>query len=107
MLDLTAIVLTYNEEEHIGRCLRSLQPLAKKIYVVDSFSGDQTIEQAKLLKAETVQHPFSNQAQQFNWALDTLPVNTAWTMRIDADEYLESDLQRELPNLLEKLIMVR
>lgn len=103
MLDLTAIVLTYNEEEHIGRCLRSLQPLAKKIYVVDSFSGDQTIEQAKLLKAETVQHPFSNQAQQFNWALDTLPVNTAWTMRIDADEYLESDLQRELPNLLEKL----
>lgn len=103
MFDLTVIVLTYNEEKHIKRCLRSLQPLAKKIYVVDSFSGDQTIEQAKLLKAETVQHPFSNQAQQFNWALDTLPINTAWTMRIDADEYLEPDLQRELPNLLEKL----
>ena len=40
MLDITAIILTYNEEIHIRRCLENVRQFAKKIYVVDCFSKD-------------------------------------------------------------------
>ena len=42
MLDLTVIILTYNEEIHIRRCLENVCPIAKKVIVVDSPSTDRT-----------------------------------------------------------------
>ena len=60
---ITFIVLTYNEQIHIQRCLESLIPYAKEIWVVDSFSRDRTLDIAQQMGAHTVQHPFQNQAQ--------------------------------------------
>ena len=48
-VDITAIILTYNEEKHIERCLYSIKSLAKKIIVIDSYSTDKTIETSKKL----------------------------------------------------------
>lgn len=103
MVDLTVIILTFNEEIHIERCIRSVQPIAKQIFVVDSFSTDRTVEIAESLGARAWQHEFINQAQQFQWALETLPVETEWVMRMDADEYLEPDLQDELKHVLQEV----
>ena len=75
-LSLTAIILTYDEELHIKRCIRSLKPVASRIYVVDSFSTDATVEIARREGAEVVQRKFKNQADQFQWALDNLPTDT-------------------------------
>ncbi|WP_425316369.1 glycosyltransferase family 2 protein [Stutzerimonas chloritidismutans] len=101
--DITAIILTFNEEKHISRCLLRLAPLVKEVYVVDSFSTDATVALAKKNGAKVTQNTFINQAQQFNWALDTLPIKTDWIMRIDADELIEPDLiekiSRTLPTL--------
>lgn len=47
MLDITAIILTYNEEIHIRRCLENVGKFAKRIIVVDCFSKDKTCEIAK------------------------------------------------------------
>lgn len=47
MLDITAIILTYNEEIHIRRCLENVKQFAKRIIVVDCFSKDKTCEIAK------------------------------------------------------------
>ncbi|MCD6425883.1 MAG: glycosyltransferase family 2 protein [Anaerolineales bacterium] len=103
MADLSIIILTYNEEIHIERCIKSAAQVAEKIFIVDSFSSDTTVEKAMALGADVVQHEFVNYAKQFDWAINNLPINTKWTMRLDADEYLEPALQKELPGLLETL----
>jgi len=89
---ITVIILTYNEEKHIERCIRSVRDVADEIIVVDSFSSDRTCEIAERLGARTVKHEFENQAQQFNWAIDNLEIHGEWIWRIDADEYIEPPL---------------
>ena len=105
MLDLTTIILTYNEELHIRRCLENVCPISKKVFVIDSPSTDSTVEICKEYPTvEVVVHKFpGNQAEQFNWGLDNLNIDTEWVLRIDADEYLLPELVEEmtqkLPNL--------
>lgn len=84
--DLTVIILTFNEEKHIERCLKSAFQVARKVFVVDSFSTDRTVEIAEALGACAWQHEFRNHAVQFAWALESLPIDTDWVMRVDADE---------------------
>ncbi len=97
MLDITVIILTYNEEIHIGRCLEKVMPFASKVYVVDCYSTDRTVEIAEQFGAEVVQREWpGNQAEQFNWALDNLKIDTDWILRLDADEYLLPELVAEL-----------
>lgn len=98
MLDLTVIILTYNEEIHIRRCLENVCPIAKKVIVVDSPSTDKTVEIChEFDNVEVVVHKYpGNQAEQFNWALDNLKLETEWILRLDADEYLLPDLVEEL-----------
>lgn len=104
MLDLSVIILTYNEEIHIRRCLENVKPIAKKIFMVDCFSTDKTKEIALSFGAEVVEHAWpGNQAEQFNWALDNLPVSTQWVLRLDADEYLLPELAEELQEKLPTL----
>lgn len=93
---VTAIILTFNEEVHIERCVASARRLAERVMVIDSFSTDRTIEIAKALGAETLQRPFKHQADQFQWALDACDIRTDWVMRLDADEYLEHALVEEV-----------
>jgi len=90
------IILTYNEEQHIVRAIRSVSPFARAIYVVDSFSTDRTVELAAANGAMVFQHKFVNQAKQFQWALDTLPTDAQWIMRLDADEIVEPALADEI-----------
>jgi glycosyltransferase involved in cell wall biosynthesis len=99
-LSLTAIILTFDEELHIERCIRSLKPVASRIYVVDSFSTDATVEIARSLGADVVQRKFKNQADQFQWALDNLPIDTNWVMRVDADEYVSTELAESMTKLI-------
>ncbi|OBQ55589.1 glycosyltransferase family 2 protein [Tamlana sp. s12] len=100
---ITAIVLTYNEEIHLERCLQSLNKVCERIVVVDSFSTDNTLEIARSNGAEFFQNTWVNYAVQFNWALDNLKVNTDWVLRLDADEYLSEYLLKELKNNLSEV----
>lgn len=99
--DLTVIILAFNEERHLARCLLSLQGVAKRAVVVDCFSTDRTVAIAREHGADVVQHAWINYATQFNWALDNVAIDTQWTMRLDADEVvtpeLAETLKRELP----------
>jgi len=101
MLDLSVIILTYNEEIHIRRCLENVRLLARDIFVVDSFSTDKTCDIARGLGARVYQNKWeNNHAKQFNWALERLPIATRWVLRLDADEYLTGDLLREIEEKL-------
>lgn len=94
--NITVIILTFNEELHIARCIKNMQQVCSKVYVVDSFSTDNTCQIAEQCGAEVLKHEFVNQAQQFQWALDNCPVETEWVMRMDADEYLTDELIDEI-----------
>jgi glycosyltransferase involved in cell wall biosynthesis len=102
-MKLVALILTLNEERHLARCIASVQALASEIVVVDCFSTDATLEIARIHGARVVQHPFVNQANQFNWALTQLTADTDWVLRIDADEVLtpalRAEIQARLPTL--------
>lgn len=96
MLDISVIILTYNEKIHIERCIDNAKKFAKDIYLVDCFSNDGTVEIAEALGAKVFQHPWENYSKQFNWALQNLPITTEWVWRMDADEYLSDNLIDEL-----------
>lgn len=89
---LTTVVLTFNEERHLERCLRSVAAISQRIVVIDSFSTDRTTEIARACHAEVYQHPFTNQANQFNWALQHCGVKDGWVLRLDADETVDATL---------------
>lgn len=99
MLDLTAIILTYNEEKNIVHCINSIKDLAKRIVVVDSFSKDNTVEIAQSMGAEVFQHEWVNYAKQYAYAEEVANINTKWILRIDADERLTEDSSKELEEL--------
>ena len=98
MLDLSVIILSYNEEIHIRRCLDNINSIAKDIFIIDSYSTDRTLDIAqKYENVKILQHQWpGNQATQFNWALTHLSINTQWVLRLDADEYLLPELIAEL-----------
>lgn len=101
MLDVSVIILTFNEEKHIERCILNAQKISKDIFVVDSFSSDKTVQIATELGAKVYQNKWeSNYARQFNWGLANLPITTEWVFRLDADEYLSEDLIYEIRNKL-------
>ena len=99
-MKLAAIILTKDEERDLPGCLQSLQAIASEVYVVDSGSTDATREIAQRAGARFLSHPFTNHAAQLNWALDNVPSETDWILRIDADERLSPQLQAELAHRL-------
>lgn len=109
MLDISAVILTGNEEIHIKRCLERICPFVKEVFIIDCFSTDRTLEivsefqkDTKITKITVLQNKWVNYATQFNWALDNAPIKTAWTLRLDADEYLCDELVKELEEKLDK-----
>jgi glycosyltransferase involved in cell wall biosynthesis len=100
---ISAAVLTHNEDRHIERLLRSLRDFGCRAFVVDSHSTDKTAVLAQELGAKVVQHQFINYAQQFQWAVDNLPIESEWVMRLDADETLTPELIEEIRRRLPEL----
>jgi len=103
MLDISVIILTFNEEIHIERCITNARRFAKEIFIVDSFSTDKTVEIATRMGAKVYQHPWENYSRQFCWGLQHLPIQTEWVWRMDADEYLTDELITELHETLPSL----
>jgi len=101
MLDLTTIILTYNEEIHIRRCLENVRMISKRILVIDCHSTDKTVDIALANGAEVIEHDWpGNQAEQFNWVMDNVSIDSEWVLRLDADEYLTEGLIDEMNDRL-------
>jgi len=102
-MNITALIITKNEEIHIERCINNIKKLVSDILIIDSFSNDNTIEIAKKLNIKFIQNKFINHAKQFNFGLSQLSQDTDWVLKIDADEILTSSLIAEIKNKLPKL----
>jgi (heptosyl)LPS beta-1,4-glucosyltransferase len=92
LLRLVAVVLTLNEEDNIGPCLRSLM-WADELVVLDSFSTDQTVKIAEEGGARVIQHAFTDYAAQRNAALER--IDGDWVFFVDADERCTPELAVE------------
>jgi glycosyltransferase involved in cell wall biosynthesis len=105
--NVAVLILTHNEDIHIGRCIDYAKNFSSEIFVVDSFSTDSTVEIAKGRGASVLQNRWTNYSQQFQWGLDNAPITAEWVMRLDADEIIEADLAEEirtkLPTLAEEI----
>jgi glycosyltransferase involved in cell wall biosynthesis len=103
MAKISLIILTYNEELNLEKCLKSVDGLVSEIIIIDSGSTDKTKEIAEKYSAKFVVHEFKNQADQFNWTLDNVEISGDWVMRLDADEELLPELKKEIEEKLPKL----
>ena len=98
MIKLTVAIITYNEENNIGRCISSVLPIADEVLVVDSFSTDKTESIAKSMGARFVTNPFAGHIEQKNFALNLATHN--YVLSLDADEALS-------PELLEQIKLIK
>jgi glycosyltransferase involved in cell wall biosynthesis len=90
MEKLTALIITFNEEKNIGRCIDSLLPVADEIIVLDSFSTDNTVAIATSKGAVVHQQAFAGYKQQKNAVLAMAANN--YVLSLDADEMLSEEL---------------
>lgn len=104
-MQLSVVVITFNEEVNIGRTLASAQALVSdgkgEIIVVDSGSTDRTVEIAKSYGARIFAEPWRGYPAQKNSAIEKAGGN--WILSLDADEELDAELQRALADLLQSL----
>jgi glycosyltransferase involved in cell wall biosynthesis len=91
---ISAVIITYNEENNIGRCLESLQETADEIVVVDSFSSDTTAEICKDKDVRFIQHPFEGHIEQKSFALSCAAND--YILSLDADEALSEKLTESI-----------
>lgn len=100
MQQLSVVIITYNEERNIRRCLESVKQIADEIVVVDSYSGDNTENICREYKVKFLKHTFEGHIQQKNYAIDQASFD--WILSLDADEALSEELKQAIVGLREK-----
>lgn len=98
---ISLIVITRDEEEFIGQCLKSASSFCDELIVVDSLSTDLTVEIAKGLGAQVFEREFTNYVRQKQIALDYAA--SEWVLLLDADEQATYELAREIESTLSAL----
>jgi len=99
MNKISVVIITYNEEKNIERCLKSVQKVADEILVVDSFSVDQTEEICKRFNTRFIQHSFEGYVAQKNWAMKEAKYD--YVLSLDADEELTDKLVQSILKIKE------
>ena len=88
---LSVVIITFNEEKNIGRCIDSVKNVADEIIVVDSVSTDKTAEIAEAKGAIVKLQPFLGYVEQKNFALEAAAND--YVLSLDADEALDATLE--------------
>ncbi|MBS1505165.1 MAG: glycosyltransferase [Bacteroidetes bacterium] len=90
MVKISVVIITFNEEENIARCIDSVRPIADEIVVIDSFSKDLTKKICLEKGVRFIEHPFEGHIQQKNFGLTQAQYDHV--LSLDADEYLSPEL---------------
>ena len=102
--NIDTLILTYNEHLHIKRAIENAKLFSQNVFVLDSFSTDDTVQIAKNCGAIVLQNAWhNNYADQLNWGLEHFSFTSEWILRLDADEYLTEELINEINNKISTL----
>ena len=93
-MKLSVVIITYNEERNIERCILSAKDIADEIVVVDSFSTDRTEEICSRHRVNFIRHAFEGYIEQKNWAKDQAKYDLV--LSLDADEALSEELRASI-----------
>jgi GT2 family glycosyltransferase len=94
MTKISAVIITYNEERNIARCIESVKPVVDEVVILDCFSTDRTREIAEAHNATFYQQAFMGFAKQKNRAVALATHDIV--LSLDADEYLSSELTQSI-----------
>jgi glycosyltransferase involved in cell wall biosynthesis len=97
MQRISVVIICKNEEEKIGRCLKSLQGLTDDIVVLDNGSIDDTKEIVRKLGARLIEESWEGFGKTKNKATNLAKYD--WVLNLDADESIDEELKQELLNL--------
>lgn len=100
MIELSIVVITYNEEDNLARCLHSVKSFADEIIVIDSNSTDRTRQIAEEYGAKVIIEPFKGYVAQKNFA-DSQATHD-WILSLDADEVVTPELEMSIRKVKEK-----
>ncbi len=96
-VEISAVLITYNEEHRLEGALRSLAGVASEIIVVDCHSTDGTVRLARRYTDRVFERAWTNFADQKNYANEKAV--HPWILSLDADERLSPELRAELLEL--------
>jgi glycosyltransferase involved in cell wall biosynthesis len=99
---VAVVLISLNEGHNMEAVLQNLLGWAQEVFLVDSYSQDDTIDIALRHGVHVVQRQFRGFGDQWNFALDELPISAPWTMKLDPDERLTDELKN---NLLQEMQM--
>ena len=97
MIKLSTVIIAFNEELNIGRCIDSVQSVSDEILVIDSYSTDKTVNLSTSKGAKVLQHHFEGYIEQKNYGLQAAEFDHV--LSLDADEALSSGAQLALNQL--------
>ena len=97
MIKISAVIITLNEEQNIGRCLESISGIADEIVVVDSGSTDATESICRKHNVKFILHPFEGHIEQKNFAVTQCTFD--YILSLDADEALSPQLYKSINHL--------
>ena len=98
MTKVSVVIITYNEELNIGRCIDSIKDIANEIIVLDSYSTDKTKEICEEKGIKFFQHKFDGHIQQKNRALNL--ASNDWVLSLDADECPDKKLVENIKKVM-------
>ena len=101
MSKISATIISFNEEQKIEDCLKSLLPIVDEIIVIDSHSTDATVEIARRYTGHVYLHPFSGHIEQKNYAISK--ASHDWILSLDCDERISPELRESILAIKENL----
>lgn len=99
---VAVIMISLNEGHNMKAVLANIQGWAQEVFLVDSYSSDDTIDIALEYGVHVVQRRFRGFGDQWNFALDGLPINAPWVMKLDPDERLTDELKESIALTIKK-----
>jgi len=99
-LPVAVVMISLNEGHNMEKVLKNISDWAQEVFLVDSFSQDDTIDIALKYGVHVVQHRFNGFGDQWNFALNNLPITCPWVMKLDPDEIITDNLKKSLEGLM-------
>lgn len=93
-IKISGVIITFNEERNIGRCIESLVDICDEIVVIDSFSTDNTKTICSAYDLKFIENPFEGHIEQKNFALDQASYDIV--LSLDADEEVSQELSKSI-----------
>jgi glycosyltransferase involved in cell wall biosynthesis len=89
-------MISLNEGHNMEAVCQNLVGWAQEVFLVDSYSKDETVDIALRQGVHVVQRRFCGFGDQWNFALRELPITAPWTMKMDPDERLSDELKNNI-----------